>query len=63
MEPSADQPRSPESNPAHDDVTEKAYAIYLNEGRLQGHAAQNWFAAEPQMLHAGSDHPAAHRRI
>ena len=47
----------PEHEPAQDEVAEKAYAIYLKEGRPQGHARQNWMEAEAQLRHAGSGHP------
>ena len=49
-----------ETKPAHDEVAKKAYAIYLKEGRPQGHAEQNWLEAEAQLRHAGSDHPDHH---
>jgi Cu2+-exporting ATPase len=48
----------PETKPAHDEVATKAYAIYLKEGRPQGHSKQNWLEAEAQMLHAGPEHDA-----
>jgi P-type Cu2+ transporter len=51
---------TPETEPAQDEVAKKAYAIYLKEGRPQGHAEQNWLEAEAQMQHAGSDHPGDH---
>ena len=47
----------PETGPKQDVVAEKAFAIYLKEGRPQGHAEQNWLEAEAQVAHAGSDHP------
>ena len=56
MKPNADHPKAPESKPAQDEVAKKAYAIYLKEGRPQGHAEQNWLEAEAQLQHAGSDH-------
>ena len=37
---------APEPKPAHDEVAKKAYAIYLQEGRPQGHAEQNWLEAK-----------------
>lgn len=51
---------TPETEPAQDEVARKAYAIYLKEGRPEGHAEQNWLEAEAQMPHAGSDHPGDH---
>ena len=36
----------PEHSPTQDEVAEKAYAIYVKEGRPQGHARQNWSEAE-----------------
>ena len=50
----------PETGPAQDEVAKKAYAIYLKEGRPQGHAEQNWLEAEAQVAHAGSGHPGDH---
>ncbi len=49
-----------ETKPAKDEVAKKAYAIYLKEGRPQGHAEQNWLEAEGKTPHAGSDHPDQH---
>jgi cation transport ATPase len=46
----------PETEPTRDEVAKKAYSLYLEEGRPQGHAEQNWLEAEAQMAHAGSDH-------
>ncbi|MEO6237848.1 MAG: copper-translocating P-type ATPase [Vicinamibacterales bacterium] len=46
-----------EPTPAREDVAKKAYALFVKEGRPQGHAAQNWLEAEAQLSHAGSDHP------
>ncbi len=51
----------PDTEPAHDEVAKKAYAIFLKEGRPQGHAEQNWLEAKAQLQHAGSDHPDHHR--
>jgi hypothetical protein len=48
------------TKPAQDEVAKKAYAVYLKEGRPQGHAKQNWLGAEAQLQHAGSDHPDHH---
>jgi Cu2+-exporting ATPase len=50
----------PETKPAHDEVAKKAYAIYLEKGRPQGHAEQNWLEAEAQLRHNGVDHPDEH---
>ncbi len=50
----------PETKPTHDEVAKKAYAIYVKEGRPQGHAEQNWMEAEGKTPHAGSDHPDHH---
>ncbi len=50
----------PETKPAQDEVAKKAYAIYLKEGRPQGHADQNWLEAEAQLQHAGAGHPDGH---
>src|SRR5664279_3153557 len=43
----------PETKPAQDEVAKKAYAIYVKEGRPQGHAVQNWLEAETKM---GAEH-------
>ncbi len=47
----------PETKPAHDEVAKKAYAIYLKEGRPQGHDLQNWLEAESKTPHGKPDHP------
>ena len=44
--------KKPETKPAQDEVAKKAYAIYLKEGRPQGHDEQNWLEAEAKMPHA-----------
>ena len=46
----------PTTRPTHEQVAEKAYAIYIEEGRPQGHAPENWSEAEAQLQHAGTDH-------
>jgi Cu2+-exporting ATPase len=54
----------PETKPGQDEVAKKAYAIYLEEGRPQGHAVQNRLEAETKLgadhktPHAGPDHHA-----
>src|ERR1017187_5917821 len=54
----------PEAGPPQDDVAKKAYAIYVKEGRPQGHAVQNWLEAEAKLAadhktpHAGPSHHA-----
>jgi len=50
----------PATKPTRDEVAEKAYGIYLKEGRPQGNAEQNWLEVEAQLQHAGSDHPDDH---
>jgi heavy metal translocating P-type ATPase len=47
----------PVDKPPRDEIAEKAYAIYLQEGRPIGHAGQNWAQAEAQLQHPASDHP------
>jgi Cu2+-exporting ATPase len=50
----------PGDKPTQDEVEKKAYAIYVKEGRPQGHADQNWSDAETQLQDAGAgqaDHP------
>ncbi|MEO5864859.1 MAG: DUF2934 domain-containing protein, partial [Nitrospiraceae bacterium] len=47
----------PATKPTQDEVAKKAYAIYLKEGRPQGHAEQNWLEAKAQLQQVGSDHP------
>lgn len=51
---------APETKPAQDEVAKKAYAIYLEEGRPQGHAEQNWLEAEAEIQHSGSSHSDRH---
>ncbi len=46
--------------PTQDEVAEKAYGLYLKEGRPQGHAQQNWLEAESELQHAGSGRPDDH---
>lgn len=49
---------TPETEPSHDKVAKKAYAIYLKEGRPQGRDVQNWLEAEANTPHAGPAHHA-----
>jgi len=49
-----------ETKPAHDEVAKKAYALYEKEGRPEGHAEQNWSAAEAEMSGHGSDEHKGH---
>jgi Cu2+-exporting ATPase len=49
-----------ETKPTQDEVAKEAYGIYQKEGRPQGHAKQNWLAAESQLQHAGSNHSDHH---
>lgn len=51
-----EKPMVPESEPGQEEVAKKAYAIYLKEGRPQGHEKQNWFEAEKKMPHSGGEH-------
>jgi len=44
-------------------VGKKAYAIYLKEGRPQGHDVQNWLEAEGKMPHAEPDHQDHHAHM
>ena len=55
--------KTPEKKPEQDKIAKKAYAIYLKEGRPQGHAEQNWLEAEAQSQHAGSSHPDHHAHM
>jgi hypothetical protein len=41
------------AEPTHDAIAVRAYEIYVNDGRKQGHCHQNWFRAEHE-LHAAS---------
>ena len=45
----------PGNMPTRDEVAKEAYALYVKEGRPQGHADQNWSDAEAQLQHAGAD--------
>jgi Cu2+-exporting ATPase len=45
----------PAPKPARDEVAKKAYSLYEKEGRPQGHAKQNWLAAEAGMSGHSSD--------
>ncbi len=53
--PTENQPET-DTKPSADEVAKKAYAIYLEEGRPQGHADQNWLEAETK-LGAGKEKP------
>ena len=47
----------PTSEPAHEEVAKKAYALDAKEGHPQGHAKQNGLAAEVDMSgHNSDDH-------
>ena len=48
---------APPTQPTQEEVAKQAYAIYTKEGKPQGHAEQNWLAAEAQLQHADSKHP------
>ena len=47
----------PEAKPSQDEVAKKAYAIYVKEGRPQGHADRNWADAEAQLRYAEAGQP------
>ena len=53
----------PETKPGHYDVAKKAYAIYLKEGRPQGHDVQNWLEAEGKMPRAEPGHHDHHAHM
>jgi hypothetical protein len=36
--------------PTHQEIEKRAYEIYLDQGCEQGHALEDWFAAEEQLL-------------
>jgi len=44
----------PPAKPTQEEVAKAAYAIYTKEGKPQGHAKQNWLAAEARLQHADS---------
>ena len=52
--------REPKTPPTPDEVAVKAYDIYLKEGRAQGHAEQQWLAAEEKLKHPSIDHHEHH---
>ncbi|MDP3335130.1 MAG: copper-translocating P-type ATPase [Methylococcaceae bacterium] len=52
-----------ETKPTQDEVAKEAYDIYKKEGRPQGHAEQNWLAAEAQLQRAGSKYPDHHAHM
>jgi hypothetical protein len=39
---------------SHDSITERAYAIWLSEGRPENRAFENWQQAETEILSARS---------
>src|SRR5450759_2708502 len=47
----------PETKPPRDEVAKEAYAIYVEQGRPQGHADQNWLEAENKL---GAEHKTPH---
>ncbi len=53
-----DTKKPPDSQAVHDEVAKKAYAIYVKEGRPQGHDVENWLQAEGKEPPAKSDHHA-----
>jgi len=53
----------PETKPGHDEVAGKAYAIYLKEGRPQGHEVQNWLEAEGKMPRTEPGHHDNHAHM
>jgi len=55
-----DHSKTPESKPTKDEISGKAYDIYLKEGSPKGRAKQNWSDAEAQLQHSGTDHPHKH---
>jgi len=55
-----DDPAKSAPKPARDEVAKKAYALYENEGRPQGHAKQNWLEAESRISGHGSDQHQGH---
>jgi hypothetical protein len=38
--------------PSRDEVTRRAYAIYLDQGSPQGHDVEHWLEAEAQVMKA-----------
>jgi hypothetical protein len=40
----------PETEPTRDEVAKKAYFLYLEEGRPQGHDVQNWLEAGASVI-------------
>ena len=58
MEHNHSMPKTSDSKSEHDEVTKKAYAIYLKEGRPKGHDLKNWLEAETKMPHDQPDHHA-----
>jgi Cu2+-exporting ATPase len=50
----------PSTQPTRDEVSEQAYAIYMKEGKPQGHAEQNWLEAEAKLKRGGQMHMDEH---
>lgn len=40
--------------PGHEEIAARAYAIYLAEGRPEGHAEEHWSRAEAELLGRGA---------
>ncbi len=50
----------PETKPSQDEVAKKAYAIYQDEGKPEGHAEQNWLEAEAKLRSGDHMHMDGH---
>ncbi len=47
----------PQPSVAREDVAKRAYALYMKDGRPQGHDVENWLEAEAVIAKSGSNHP------
>jgi hypothetical protein len=41
-------------NPIHDAIAQRAYELYLDRGRADGHAVEDWLKAEAELAAASA---------
>ncbi len=46
----AKQLNGPNSKPSHEEIAQRARAIYEQKGRIPGHDLENWLEAEAQLM-------------
>jgi hypothetical protein len=48
----AKQLEQPDLRPTHEEIAQRAYALFEKSGRQPGHEMENWLEAESQLLAA-----------